>query len=256
MQFLTDFADQRLALSASLVVAIALFVSGWRRGAWAWTGVIAGTLGCLAVLKIALLACGWRWTGGVLTSPSGHTAAAALCYGGFALLLPRPRGALAAAPLLLPPLLAAIIGVSRVALHDHSVAEVVVGGALGTAGAWLLPVLAGPPPARFRIARVLPPAVLVLALLHGGRLEAEGLLRRFTIDGLWPPASCRMHGEAAWHHVSAATIAAAGNAAPRTMREAMLRPRRRRRAGPQRCRAPDFRRMRCESPARISHTAV
>jgi membrane-associated phospholipid phosphatase len=192
VQFLTDFADQRVALPFSLVVAIAFALSGWKRGALAWTGVAAAALGCLAVMKIVFLACGWRWTNGELNSPSGHTACAALMYGGFALLMLRRQGVARHARLLIPPLLAALIGFSRLSLHYHSLAEVIAGGAVGVAGAFLMPVLAGPPPPFLPIRRVLAPAVLVLVLLHGGRLQAEGLLRRFTIDGLWPPASCRM----------------------------------------------------------------
>jgi len=192
VQFLTDFADQRVALPLSLVVAIAFVLSGWKRGALAWAGVVAGTLCCLAVLKIVLLACGWRWAGGVLSSPSGHTASAALVYGGLAMLLLRPRGAARRVVPLIPPLLAAIVGLSRLELHAHTLAEVVAGGGVGIAGAFLLPALAGPPAPGLPIHRVLAPAVLVLVLLHGGRLQAEGLLRRFTIDGLWPPASCRL----------------------------------------------------------------
>jgi hypothetical protein len=38
---------------------------------------------------------------------------------------------------------------------------------------------------------MLPAAVLVIILMHGSRLQAEGILRRFTIEGLWPPASCQ-----------------------------------------------------------------
>jgi membrane-associated phospholipid phosphatase len=197
VQFLSDFGDQRLMLPLSLVVAIALALSGWKRGALAWAGVVAGTLLCLAVLKTVFLACGWRWTSGELNSPSGHTASAALVYGGFALLMLRPRGAARHAPLLIPPLLAALVGISRLALHYHTLAEVIVGGMLGIAGAFLLPRLAGPPPPNFPLRRVLPPAVLVLVLLHGGRLQAEGVLRRLTIDGLWPPASCRMQDDRA-----------------------------------------------------------
>ncbi len=190
MQFLTDFGDQGLTLPLSLTVAIAFAASGWRRGALAWVGVVVGTLGCLAVLKVLFMACGWRWTSGQLSSPSGHTASAALLYGGFCLLLLRPRGPWRHATLLIPLLFAALVGLSRVLLHYHTVVEVIGGGLVGTIGAALLPRLAGPPPPLLSLRRVLAPIVLVLVLLHGGQLQAEVLLRSFVIEGLWPPASC------------------------------------------------------------------
>jgi membrane-associated phospholipid phosphatase len=202
MQFLTDFADQQVILPLTLLLALALAVAGWRRGALAWLAGTLATLGCVTVLKVAFIACGWRWTDGVLNSPSGHAASAALCYGGFALLVLRPSGAARAALLLVPPLLAVLVGVSRVVLHQHTPAEAVLGGAIGTAGAFLLPLLAGPPPQHLPLGRVLLPALVVLALLHGGRLRAEGPLRHFTLDGLWPPASCRTHDGAAWSRPS------------------------------------------------------
>ena len=191
MQFLTDFADQQVMLPLSVVLAIALALSGWRRGAAVWLAVVTGLLACLAVLKVVLLACGQAWTHGALSSPSGHTASAALLYGGFCLLVLRPGGAWRHAVSLLPLLAAIVVGASRLALHDHTLAEVLAGGTLGTGAAFLLSRLAGPPPANFSIRWALAPVALVLLLLHGDRLQAELVLRHFTIAGLWPPASCQ-----------------------------------------------------------------
>ena len=127
MQFLTDFADQQLMLPLSLVLTIALVLSGWRRGALVWVAVMVGTSGCLAVMKVVFLACGRSWTHGALNSPSGHTAFAALFYGGFVLLALRPRGPLRHAALLVPPMLAVLVGVSRLVLHHHTPVEVLTG---------------------------------------------------------------------------------------------------------------------------------
>ena len=45
-QFVTDFADQAVILPLLLMVAIALWWCGWRRGALAWAiGVAASQLG-------------------------------------------------------------------------------------------------------------------------------------------------------------------------------------------------------------------
>ncbi len=190
MQFLTDFADQQVMLPLGLVLGLMLALSGWRRGALVWVAGVSGTLACLAVLKIVFLACGWRWTGGELVSPSGHAASAALFYGGFPLLVLRPDGAARYPRLLIPFAVAALIGASRRVLHNHRPAEVMLGSTIGGAGAFLLPLLAGrPPPLPLR--RMALPVILVLALMHGSRLQAETLLRHFSIDGIWPPASCR-----------------------------------------------------------------
>jgi membrane-associated phospholipid phosphatase len=197
VQFLSDFADQQLLLPLGLIWIAILMASGWWRGMAAWTAVMVGTLGCLTVLKVVFLACGRHWTGGELTSPSGHTGAAALFYGGYALLLLRPRGGLRHAVLLIPPVLAAIVGLSRIMLHAHTVVEVAVGGAIGCAGAFLLQRLAGVPPSRLPARLMLVPTVLVPILLHGDRLHAEHVLRRFTIEGVWPPASCEVDQPAA-----------------------------------------------------------
>jgi membrane-associated phospholipid phosphatase len=190
VQFLTDFADQKLTLPLSLIVACAFALSGWKRGALAWIGVVAGVLAIMAVLKIVFVSCGWRWAGGAMQSPSGHTATAALLYGGFALIFIRPHGRLRHALPLIPISVAVIFGLSRLALHLHSVAEVLGGGLIGTAGALLLPRLAGPPPPHITLRHVLVPAALVIVLLHGKRLQAEEVIRHFAIEGLWPPASC------------------------------------------------------------------
>lgn len=197
MQFLTDFADQQVMLPLGFVLAVMLALSGWKRGALVWMVGASGTLACLAVLKIVFLACGWRWTQGELVSPSGHAASAALFYGGFPLLVLRPGGVGRYLRLLIPFAVAALIGASRLVLRYHQPAEVMLGGAIGIAGAFLLPLLAGPPPP-LPLRRMVLPAFLVLALMHGSRLQAETLLRHFSIDGIWPPASCRRPGIDAW----------------------------------------------------------
>ncbi len=197
VQFLTDFADQQVMLPLGFVLAVMLALSGWKRGALVWMVGVSGTLACLAVLKIVFLACGWLWPTGELDSPAGPAASAALFYGGFPLRVRRPDGAARYPRLLSPFLVAGVIGASRIVLHYHRPAEVLLGSAIGVAGAFLLPLLAGPPPPLpFR--RMLLPVALVLALMHGSRLQAETLLRHFSIDGLWPPDSCRMPDDHAW----------------------------------------------------------
>ena len=93
MNFLTDFADQAVVLPVAGAVLVLLLATGWRRGALAWAGCVSGVLAVMLALKLVTLACGWRvpWTG--LYSPSGHTAASAVVYGGLLALLIRPDAA-------------------------------------------------------------------------------------------------------------------------------------------------------------------
>jgi len=192
MRFITDFADQAVVLPVVAAVAIVLAAIGWRRGALVWLGVVCATLGMVLLLKLGFLACGPVFNPWELQSPSGHTAAASVVAGGFVTLLAGgPLAALAGAVLG-----ALLIGSSRVELGFHSLPEVVIGAAVGIAGAVMLSRLAGRPP----ITRPLPllaVAVAVALLVHGIRLPAEKQIR-WAANGLlnFVPA-CR--GDVAAH---------------------------------------------------------
>jgi membrane-associated phospholipid phosphatase len=167
VNFLTDFADEAVVLPLALAVGVALLVLGWRRGAMAWLVAVGGTLALVLVLKLA----GWACGPPLLRTPSGHAAAAAVVCGGLALIMirrDRPRRAL-----LIAVLAAAVVGTSRLLLGAHSLPEVLLGGAIGIAGASLLARLAGPPPQGLRARWVAAVAVAVLVVFHGTRLPAE-----------------------------------------------------------------------------------
>ena len=175
MQFVTDFADQAVVLPLVLVTAAAMWLGGWGRGALAWSLVCGATLGLVGAAKLIVFAYGPFAGLPLLLSPSGHTASAALVYGGFAGLLfagPRPRFL---API--AALLAGGIGISRVMLGLHTLPDVLVGAAIGLAGAIALEASAGRRPEHFR--RVVPLAVggAVLIGFHGLHLPAEPWLR-------------------------------------------------------------------------------
>ena len=174
MNFVTDFADQAVVLPLVLVLALTLAALGWRRGAAAWLGATAATLGVVLVRKLAARACGPP----LLRSPSGHTAAAGLVCGGIAVLAGLGGGFVGLAALAG----ATVIGLTRVALGMHSWAEVLLGGAVGVAGALALARLAGPRPARLRLRWVAVAAVTVVTLLHGLRLPAEAEIRAASFD--------------------------------------------------------------------------
>ena len=170
MNFLTDFADEAVVLPLALAVGVALLVLGWRRGAMAWLVAVGGTLALVLVLKLA----GWACGPPLLRTPSGHAAAAAVVCGGLALIVvrrDRPHRAL-----LIAVLAAAVVGSSRLLLGAHSLPEVLLGGAIGIAGASLLARLAGPPPQGLRARWVAAVAVAVLVVFHGTRLPAEPLI--------------------------------------------------------------------------------
>ncbi len=142
-----------------------------RRGTrWA---VIAGiTLAATTGFKLVCFALTGPWP----FSPSGHTASAAVVYGGLAwLLLRRAAGPVAAACAAVLP--AIVIGWSRLALHAHTVPEVVVGALIGGAG--LLWLMQAPVPglARGRVWSVRVAVPLVWVAFHGQSLGIEELLR-------------------------------------------------------------------------------
>jgi len=59
----------------------------------------------------------------------------------------------------------------------HSMAEVVVGGAIGVGGAASFVLLAGPPSHAVRIERVVATGLLAMAMLYGYRLSAEAAIK-------------------------------------------------------------------------------
>ena len=183
MRFLTDFADQAVILPLACAVALALLLAGWRRGALAWVASVVGTLGAVLIAKMAVLACIALVVLPDLRSPSGHTASAAVVYGGLiVLLLPTPaRGARRlVVALLFGAAFAVLFGGTRLALHVHTLSDVIAGACLGIAGALVLARVAGPRPAGFRAAAPVAAALAVALLLHGIHLHAEEALDRLS----------------------------------------------------------------------------
>ena len=85
----TDFADQGVLLPLAAGIALLLALSGWRRGALAWTAAIGGTLALILLLKLRFFACGHFLPDSGVGNPSGHTAAAAAVYGGLVAMILR-----------------------------------------------------------------------------------------------------------------------------------------------------------------------
>ena len=190
MQFLTDFADEAVILPLTAIVAVMLAALGWWRGAFAWAVSVCGVLAILGLLKLLFIACAapLAWLG--IHSPSGHTGASAVAYGGIVLLFARDRLPF---PVLIavPPAIAVVIGISRLVLHAHVPAEVVLGGAVGLLGAAALLPLAGPQPPlrRWPFAAA---AFAVMLCFHGVRLQAEQMIHGLAmLSWLQMASMCR-----------------------------------------------------------------
>ncbi len=192
MNTLTDFADQAMILPVYGLAFVALLAMGWWRAAAAWLVVVAAVLSLVLVGKVAAFDCGGdqlRQIG--LHSPSGHTASAAVVYGGLFALL-RKGGSRQGVALLAALCVAVLIGISRIALGAHSLIEVIAGGAVGIAGAWAVVWLAGPRPPVLRYLRRAALAIIVVALLvHGVRLPAEARISH-AARTIWPFSLCRL----------------------------------------------------------------
>jgi membrane-associated phospholipid phosphatase len=180
MLFLSDFADLGLVLPLAGLVAVTLVALGRLREAFAWCLAIAGTLGTMGLLKVLVFVLVGSQSGDGLNNPSGHTASGTVVYAGLLALVGgrfAPRVSIA---LLAGLAFGLLFGFSRVELQVHTLADVLVGGAVGLAGAVVLVWLAGPHRADARsTAMPVVGAVALVAMLafHGQRLIAESELR-------------------------------------------------------------------------------
>ncbi|MGY6768553.1 phosphatase PAP2 family protein [Komagataeibacter xylinus] len=176
MHFITDFADQAVMLPVMVTVVLIMAVYGWRRGAMVWTGTAIAMLAVMLLLKIAgLYYAAIEQT--TIISPSGHVAAACMVYGGLLVLLGQ-RYFVRFPALMLVPLSGIGIGVActRVALHTHTLFEVVTGGVVGCAAGLVLGRACGPVPQRLWL-YLLPGVACVAVLFHGAHLGIEGAIR-------------------------------------------------------------------------------
>ena len=192
MNTLTDFADQAVILPVYGLAFVAMLAMGWWRAAGAWLVVVAAVLSLVLVGKVAAFDCGGEQLQRLgLHSPSGHTASAAMVYGGLTALL-RKGGHRQAAAVLAALFFAVLIGISRIALQAHTVIEVVAGGAIGIVGAWALVWLAGPRPATLRYLRRAAISIVVVAIVfHGIRLPAEARIAG-AAHTIWPFSLCKL----------------------------------------------------------------
>lgn len=182
--FVTDFGDSAVTVPLALLTLAFLGGAGAPRLAWGWGLTIAGCAAAIGGLKLVFGACATQLAMVHIVSPSGHTAMSTVVYGSLALLAgtrlaPRRRWAinLAAAVAILG------IALSRLALRDHTPAEIAIGLVVGAAAVAVFGALLRrrEPPALPLQWLLLSGAGLV-ALLHGSRWAVEPALHRLAYD--------------------------------------------------------------------------
>jgi membrane-associated phospholipid phosphatase len=186
VRYLTDFADQAVIIPVVLAVAVTLAIQGWRRGAFVWLLVVAGTFFTTLTAKLIFLACSPLFGPVDVHSPSGHVAASTVVAGGLAAMLTGRRASILPAAVLA----AIVIGLSRLVLGMHSLPEVIVGAAIGLTGALALLRFAGPTP-RLRVAPLVAVVVIVAMLFHGLHLPAEAAIRHTAFRAAQFIPACR-----------------------------------------------------------------
>jgi len=185
----TDFADSGVVVPIAAAVFALLLVLGLIRNAVVWALAVGTILGTMVLLKLTLSNCMPPSPLAPWHSPSGHTASAAMVYGGLAAVLgwgvfPTFAQSLA---------VAGLIGTSRFLLAMHSVPEAALGGGIGLFGATVLATSWRAPERRQQrraLAILVPLVVVVLAcLLHGVHWQAEQAIRRAS-SRFWPLQAC------------------------------------------------------------------
>ncbi len=133
MGLVTLFGATALLAPFALAVAAWLIARADRRDAWLWCACVAGVGAAIALLKIYFAACGLQIVD--IRSASGHSAAAAMVYGGFTVIvMARSRSLRARVFRVAIAAWVVLIGISRVAVGEHTPGEVVLGLAIGCAG--------------------------------------------------------------------------------------------------------------------------
>jgi len=181
---LTDFGDSAAMLPAATLIAGWLVVGqAWRRAVLWCTGFAVLSL-LVALSKLAFL--GWGIGSEALdfTGISGHTAlAVSILSVGAAVSLADRSTVLRRGGVALGATIGLTIGLSRLALHVHSVSEVVAGAALGGGlAAIYFRGTAYANPARLRPAILGGILLLTLGMFHGERAPTQGLLTKMALN--------------------------------------------------------------------------
>ncbi len=176
---LTDFGDSALMVPAILAIALWLLtIRAWWMSL-CWLGFVGIAIGLVALTKIAFIGWGLGIQSLNFTGISGHATLAMSVLPLAGWLLSSPRSRMVRIALTLACILGALlIGVSRIGLGYHSMAEVVTGivlGGLVSGGLIMMARRSQPHALRHRWI----PGLLILVLLisgHGHRAPSEHLL--------------------------------------------------------------------------------
>jgi membrane-associated phospholipid phosphatase len=181
---LTDLGDLAVLLPlATAMLAWLLLYSA--RAAPRWVLALGSCVGLTALLKIAFYACP---PAGDMHSPSGHTGLSTLVYGALTLVAAIAwSGVRRVLVIGGGTVLILAIGVSRLLLDAHSVAEVSLGLLIGTVSldAFSQKYLKMP---NMKVWPLLLAAAVLVTTFHGNELHAEQFLQRITG---YVPIHCR-----------------------------------------------------------------
>jgi membrane-associated phospholipid phosphatase len=132
LQTITDFGEATLLIPAAGLVGVYLWLRGMRKVALVWATAFALCMLATVVLKVGFNACGDRleWLG--IRSPSGHVSLSVTFYGCLALLVGQSLNFRWRTVVYVLALVAVVaIMASRLLLHAHTPAEVLVGILIG-----------------------------------------------------------------------------------------------------------------------------
>ncbi|CUW47801.1 phosphatase PAP2 family protein [Novacetimonas hansenii] len=169
MHVLTNAGDQALMIPMEVGVLFVFMLCRCWRMAVAWAVMVLAGSGVMLLLKLYFEACGPA-RHRVLYSPSGHTMAATMVYGGLLSLTRLDRVSLAVGVLAI----AVLEGWTRVALGYHTVVEVMVGGGIGIVMVAGFVAWTPPRQTKFRpILSVLFVVMIVAISMHGWHPNIE-----------------------------------------------------------------------------------
>ena len=183
--FVTDFGDSAVTMPLALLTLVFLTAAGRQRLALGWVLTIGGCAAGIAVLKLIFGACGSLVPIASITSPSGHTAMSAAVYGSLALLIGGRLQLSGRAALNIVAWLAIVgIALSRVVLHEHTPAEVLVGLIVGGGAIAISRPIIGreEPPPGLPLGWLMLGGIAVIAIMHGTRWAIEPSLHRLAVD--------------------------------------------------------------------------
>lgn len=131
---ITQFGDVTITMLVAFAIAAWLYIEDERRLSLWWSGLFTAGLGIVVMTKMAFIGWGIGIRAVDFTGFSGHAMrATAVIPVLFYLMLQKASPALRTTGVLAGLAGAALVGLSRLTLHAHSVSEVVAGTALGAA---------------------------------------------------------------------------------------------------------------------------